>query len=167
MNNKKVHFKLNWTLFDIIAISITLVIAIVLSIFVFFLPSQNVVGDDKSAKVMVYYDSAIVASENLIPDASKNESDPRYIIMFPGEKNDRYDKDYPQNTKIENLDKLLGDLIIEINNKSIQIVKETSPNHICSNQGSVNVVNRPLTGAPNYVIVKIISNKEEPPDIIL
>lgn len=164
MKDSNYHFKLNWTKIDVLAIAISLIIAIGLSIFVFFMPSEKV---NDNAKVVVYYDSEIVAKENLFPDQSKNQTDPRYIIMFPYLESNIYDEMYPNSIKISNKNKLLGDLIIEIKNGYVQIVKETSPNHICSNQGSINKVNVPLTCAPNYVIVRIESAQPGGPDIIL
>lgn len=161
----RTRFKLNWTKIDIIAVSCALVIATILSLFIYFRPSEEI-SSDSSAKVEVIYDGTIVASENLIPDSTKNQSDPRYIILFPKEINTYYDSVYPSNTKIGNNSKLLGDLVIEIKDKGVQIVKETSPNHICSNQGVVSKLNVPLTCAPNYVIV-IIRDINDGPDIIL
>jgi len=160
------RFKLKWTTIDIIAILCTLIIASVLSLFIYFMPSEEI-SSDSNARVEVIYDGTIVASENLIPDPAKNQSDPRYIILFPKEINTFYDSIYPSNTKIGNNTKLLGDLVIEIKDKSIQIIKETSPNHICSNQGVVSKLNVPLTCAPNYVIVIIRDSNNDGPDIIL
>ena len=63
---------------------------------------------------------------------------------------------------------LLDDLIIEINDKKVSIVKETSPNHICSNQGSIyNPNNPPLVCMPNYVRIKIVNSSTSPDDDII
>lgn len=156
---KSTRFKLKWTKLDIIAISITFIIATLASIFVFFLPTAP------GASVSIYYDGKEIVSLPLEPQ--DGETDPRYIILFKNEKSDKWDEKYPTKYKYENLSLLLDDLIIEINNKSISIVEETSPNNICSKQGSVSRPNIPLTCAPNYIVAMITTDEADDGEIII
>lgn len=156
----RLRFSLKWTRTDIIAILPTFVIAVILSVFVYFLPQ-----DTEGASVFVYYDGETVTVQNLAPQG--NEKDPRYIILFKEEKSDKYDGIYPTDLKFDKKNLLLDDLVIEIKNGNVRIVKETSPNNICSRQGAVNRPNTPLTCAPNYVVVMIKTNRTDDGEIII
>lgn len=54
-----------------------------------------------------------------------------------------------------------GDIVIEVKNKSIAVIKETSPLNICSKQGFVKTSIEPIICLPNKIIVKIIEDFEE------
>ena len=144
------RFKLSWTKIDIIIVSFVFSIATILSCFIFFLPKNN-----ENADVYVYYDGEIVISLPL----KDEETDGRYVILFKNEETNQYDEQYPTNYKFSNKTLLLADLIIEIKEEHVQIIKETSPNNICSKQGAISRPNTPLTCAPNYVSVIIKTPK--------
>ena len=87
--------------------------------------------DQKEAGVAhIYYDAHLVATMDL----SQNDT-----LLLTQEK-------YPM---------LLADLEIEIRDGKVRIAKETSPHHICSQQGWTNSVALPLVCLPNRVYVQI------------
>lgn len=49
----------------------------------------------------------------------------------------------------------LGIVKIEVKKKSVKIIEENSPNHICSKQGSISKGYQSLICLPNKIIVKI------------
>ncbi len=145
---REVHFSLKWGKLDIIVTLLTLLIGIFLSVFVFFMPVEE------GSLVSVYYNGDELIS---LPLRDESVNDPRYIILFKGEITSEYDDEYKTEYKFADCSLLIEDLIIEIDNGGITIVKETSPNHICSAQGTISRPNIPLTCAPNYVMVIIHS----------
>lgn len=54
---------------------------------------------------------------------------------------------------------LLGDIILAIENEQIRIEQETSPLHVCSEQGWVRTPGLPLICAPNYFMAVIEAPK--------
>ena len=161
---KKNRFLLRWTKFDLFAVIPTLVIAIICSIFVFFLPNDI----DDFSKVTVYQDGSKVASVNLLP--KDNESTTRYIILFKEEKSSKWDDTYPtnENYKIEKLSYLYGDMVIRIQDGVVKIVEETCPKHYCS-MGEISRPGQTLVCAPNNVYITIINEGKvvEDPGIII
>ena len=152
----KKTFALDWNKVDIIVIISTILISLFFTLFIYLFPSNN-----DNAKVEVYYDNKVIY---------KTDLDPRYIILFKEDISNKYDDIYPTTSdrKFANNSLLLDDLVIEINNKKVTIVKETSPNHICSNQGSIsNPNNPPLVCMPNYVRIKIVNSSSTPDDDII
>lgn len=143
------------TTIDIIFMVITFVISLILATFLFFLPEDN-----QNAKVCVYYDQELICKVDL---HDQNNNSPRYIILFKNEISTTYDEEYPTEYKYENLNLLLDDLIIEIDNGAVSIIKETSPQNICSELGEVSRPNAPLICAPNYVKV-VIQNEADTND---
>ena len=159
----KKTFALDWNKVDIIVIISTVLISLYFTLFIYLFPSNN-----DNAKVEVYYDNKVIYETNLAP--SKDDLDPRYIILFKEEISNKYDEIYPTTSdrKFANNSLLLDDLVIEINNKKVTIVKEKSPNHICSHQGSIsNPNNPPLVCMPNYVRIKIVNSSSTPDDDII
>ena len=160
--NKKA-FKLNWTKLDIIVVISVFFISLILTLCVYLIPSNN---DD--LKVSVFYDNHIIYETTLLP--KNNESDPRYIILFKNEINDSYDEIYPttDDKKFANNKLLLDDLVIMLSEGKVSIVKEESPNHICSRQGTISSpFNPPLVCMPNYVKISITQNSSNDDVIIL
>ena len=159
----KKTFALDWNKVDLIVIISTVLISLFFTLFIYLFPSNN-----DNAKVEVYYDNKVIYKTDLVP--SKDDLDPRYIILFKEEISTKYDEIYPTTNerKFANNSLLLDDLVIEINNKKVSIVKETSPNHICSNQGTIsNPNNPPLVCMPNYVRIKIVNSSTSPDDDII
>ena len=60
----------------------------------------------------------------------------------------------------------LGPVKIEVNNKRIRVIEETSPNNICSKQGYVSSVTTPIICLPNKITIRLVSNREEYDSII-
>lgn len=60
-------------------------------------------------------------------------------------------------TKTYTVNGELGDVIIEKNGDKVRVINETSPNHICSNQGYIKENYEVLVCLPNKVIIKIDS----------
>lgn len=155
MEKKSTKFKLKLTKFDILIILSTFFVALTISLFTFFAPTNY---NENELFVAVYYNQNELIKEPLICQSS--DSDPRYIILFKEEISDKYDITFPTTNerKFANNNLLLDDLIIKIDNQTVSIIKETSPNNICSLQGDMTRVNIPLVCAPNYVTVIIKSN---------
>ena len=146
------------TSIDIIFMVITFVISIILAVFIFFLPEDN-----QNAKVCVYYDQELIEKVDLY---DQNNTSPRYIILFKNEQKDiqnDYKDIYPTELKHYGKDLLLDDLVIQIKDGSVSIIKETSPQNICSELGEVSRPNAPLICAPNYVKV-VIQNETDTND---
>ena len=49
----------------------------------------------------------------------------------------------------------------------VRVEKETSPNHLCSIQGWVDDVNRPIVCLPNDIVVQIFSSEEGDVDVVI
>lgn len=152
--------KLKWTKIDIIMIIPTLIISLFLS----SIPLLKNINNEQ-LMVNVYYDSSLLINIDLYPN--NYTSDPRYIILYKNQKNDIYKSQYPTNYFFENLPLLVDDLIIKISNGNVQIVKETSPNNICSKQGKIAAQSPPLICAPNYVMIIIKNQTNYAEEIIL
>lgn len=52
-----------------------------------------------------------------------------------------------------------GVVKIEVKNQKIRVIEETSPLHICKNQGSISKANDTLVCLPNKIIIKIESKE--------
>lgn len=59
----------------------------------------------------------------------------------------------------------LGDVFVEVKAKRVRIEKETSPYHLCSIQGWVDQVNRPIICLPNHIVARIIASEEGDSDV--
>ncbi len=152
------HFSLKWNIVDIIIIIIFFVIGGFFSIYIYLMPT------DPGSNVNIYYMGEELIS---LPLYDEEKSDPRYVILFKENETSEYDLIYQNNYKFSNLNNLIDDLIIEINDGGIEIVLETSPNHICSNQGRVTRPNITLTCAPNHVFALITSEGDGTGDVIV
>ena len=49
----------------------------------------------------------------------------------------------------------LGDVTIEVNNNKVRVNEETSPRHLCSNQGWISKTYETIICLPNEIIIKI------------
>lgn len=58
-----------------------------------------------------------------------------------------------------------GEVVIEVKNNSIGVVKETSPKNICSKMGFISKGYQSLVCLPNKIIIKIVEDNEV--DLIL
>lgn len=63
------------------------------------------------------------------------------------------------------VDGLLGDVVVEIQDNRVRIEKENSPYHLCSIQGWVSDVNRPIICLPNKIVVRITTSKPSDDDM--
>ena len=61
---------------------------------------------------------------------------------------------------IYEVDGELGKVIIEVNNKRIRVLSETSPNNICSKQGYISNSNQSLVCLPNNIVIKLTDETE-------
>lgn len=59
----------------------------------------------------------------------------------------------------------LGDVRIEVKDEKVRVEKETSPYHLCTIQGWVKDVNRPIVCLPNHIVVQIESNTQHMDDV--
>ena len=59
----------------------------------------------------------------------------------------------------------LGPVKVEVNDEKVRVEKETSPYHLCSIQGWVDDVNRPIVCLPNNIVVEIRSASDKEADI--
>lgn len=59
----------------------------------------------------------------------------------------------------------LGDVYIEVNQERLRIEKETSPYHLCSIQGWVSEVNRPIICLPNKIVARIVAKNPSDDDV--
>lgn len=57
----------------------------------------------------------------------------------------------------------LGEVVIEVKNKKVRVVKENSPKHICSKEGYIKDSSKPLICLPNKIVIKI-SDKDNDVD---
>ena len=55
---------------------------------------------------------------------------------------------------------LLGDVVIEIKDKKVRVVKENSPKNICSIEGYISDSTKPLICLPNKVVIKIVQSSD-------
>lgn len=61
----------------------------------------------------------------------------------------------------------LGKVEIEVQDGRVRVEKETSPYHLCSIQGWVEDVNRPIVCLPNDIVVQIFSDEEGDVDVVI
>ncbi len=59
-----------------------------------------------------------------------------------------------------------GEVVIEVKDGKVRIVKETSPLNICSKQGWSNSPAKPLVCLPNKVVVEIVGKNNDDIDAI-
>ena len=59
----------------------------------------------------------------------------------------------------------LGPVKVEVKDEKVRVEKETSTYHLCSIQGWVDDVNRPIVCLPNNIVVEIRSASDEEADI--
>lgn len=55
---------------------------------------------------------------------------------------------------------LLGDVVIEVKDKKVRVVKENSPKNICSKEGYISDSTKPLVCLPNKVVIKIVQSSD-------
>ncbi len=55
---------------------------------------------------------------------------------------------------------LLGDVVIEVKDKKVRVVKENSPKNICSKEGYIGDSTKPLVCLPNKVVIKIVQSSD-------
>ena len=55
---------------------------------------------------------------------------------------------------------LLGNVVIEIKDKKVRVVKENSPKNICSKEGYISDSTKPLICLPNKVVIKIVQSSD-------
>ena len=55
---------------------------------------------------------------------------------------------------------LLGNVVIEVKDKKVRVVKENSPKNICSKEGYISDSTKPLICLPNKVVIKIVQSSD-------
>ena len=58
------------------------------------------------------------------------------------------------------VDGKLGDVVIEVKDKKVRVVKENSPKNICSKEGYISDSTKPLICLPNKVVIKIVQSSD-------
>jgi hypothetical protein len=51
---------------------------------------------------------------------------------------------------------------LKVSEGGIRVIKEDSPQHVCSNQGQVNEANLPVVCLPNHLVFQLVSQVAEP-----
>jgi len=145
---------------DFIVLAIALVFCILLQIALLF---NNKVSND--AKVVVTIKSKEVVelplNENIAFRFYKDEGSGKIAYVKLSNTLPLKDEiliDEISTKKIYNdldMNILVDEVVISIYNKKVQVNKETSPKHVCSNLGEVGITNYPLICAPNHLKVII------------
>ena len=55
---------------------------------------------------------------------------------------------------------LLGNVVIEVKDKKVRVVKDNSPKKICSKEGYISDSTKPLICLPNKVVIKIVQSSD-------
>lgn len=55
---------------------------------------------------------------------------------------------------------LLGDVVIEVKDKKVRVIKENSPKNICSKEGYISDSSKPLICLPNKIVIKIVQDND-------
>lgn len=58
------------------------------------------------------------------------------------------------------VDGKLGDVVIEVKDRKVRVLKENSPRNICSREGYISDSTKPLICLPNKIIIKIVDSSE-------
>ena len=58
------------------------------------------------------------------------------------------------------VDGKLGDVVIEVKDRKVRVLKENSPRNICSREGYISDSSKPLICLPNKIIIKIVDSSE-------
>lgn len=58
------------------------------------------------------------------------------------------------------VDGKLGDVVIEVKDRKVRVLKENSPRNICSREGYISDSTKPLICLPNKIIIKIVGSGE-------
>lgn len=59
---------------------------------------------------------------------------------------------------IYTVDGELGDVVIEVRDRKVRVVKENSPKNICSKEGYISDSSKPLICLPNKIVIKIVDS---------
>ena len=58
------------------------------------------------------------------------------------------------------VDGKLGDVVIEVKDRKVRVLKENSPRNICSREGYISDSTKPLICLPNKIIIKIVDSSK-------
>lgn len=111
---------------------------------------------DKLLIVIIILGSIFAYVPLLIGDYQSKGSDKEVVVQYMEEIVLRV----PLNKdKTYIVDGLLGDVYVEVLDDKVRIEKENSPYHLCSIQGWISDVNRPIICLPNKIVVRIVTTK--------
>ncbi len=114
-----------------------LIVLLVLVCALMYIPiiQQQISSQDREKQVVVQFKDDIVLEEPLSVDA------------------------------IYNIEGTLGEVVVEVEDLRVRVEKETSPYHLCSIQGWISEINRPIICLPNDIIVKITAEESADDDV--
>lgn len=114
-----------------------LIVLLVLVCALMYIPiiQQQISSQDREKQVVVQFKDDIVLEEPLSVDA------------------------------IYNVEGTLGEVVVEVEDLRVRVEKETSPYHLCSIQGWISEINRPIICLPNDIIVKITAEESADDDV--
>ncbi len=104
-----------------------------------------------SITIMVVFAVLNSNSGNLIAVVTDANGDNDTIELYGLEEGRTYEKTYIGT---------LGDVVVEYENGRIRVVKETSPQNICSKQGWTSSVYKPLVCLPNDFYITLESKED-------
>ena len=55
----------------------------------------------------------------------------------------------------------MGEVVIDVKDKKVGVIKENSKNHICSREGYTNSSTKPIICLPNKVVIKVVDNNSD------
>ena len=58
------------------------------------------------------------------------------------------------------VDGKLGDVVIEVKDRKVRVLKENSPRNICSREGYISDSTKPLICLPTKVVIKIVQSSD-------
>ncbi len=64
------------------------------------------------------------------------------------------------NSYLQTYDGKLGEVVVEFDNGRVRVVKETSPQHICSKQGWSSSTFKPIVCLPNDFYINIVGDND-------
>lgn len=115
-----------------------LIVLLVLVCALMYIPiiQQQISSQDREKQVVVQFKDDIVLEEPLSVDA------------------------------IYNIEGTLGEVVVEVEDLRVRVEKETSPYHLCSIQGWISEINRPIICLPNDIIVKITAEERDRKSVV-
>ncbi|MGL5978609.1 MAG: NusG domain II-containing protein [Erysipelotrichaceae bacterium] len=117
---------------------------------------------DKILMVVILIGSLLLYTPLLISDYQTKDAEKTVVVQY----RDEIVLEVPLDEDATyTVDGTLGEVFVEIQDFKVRIEKETSPYHLCSIQGWVGDVNRPIICLPNHIVVRIVAKQESDTDV--